>query len=105
MIIMKLSRHQAYKTQFLSCFNFVFSYTLDKKNQKSDLLVCLLNNFLSNEKNYYQYISCFKSDLSVMIFNYLSVKLSGMIKFKYIIMVTSLFYKLVCVSDMHISFL
>ena len=40
MIIKKLSRQQAYWAEFLSRFNFIISYTLNRKNRKANLLTC-----------------------------------------------------------------
>ena len=47
----KLIRCQAHCGEFLSSFNFVISYTLDKENQKANLLTRCLNNLLSSENN------------------------------------------------------
>ena len=50
-IIKKLIRYQAYQSELLLEFNFVFSYIPRKKNQKAALLTHYLNNFLIHNIN------------------------------------------------------
>lgn len=49
--IKKLIRRQACWAKFLSNFNFVIFYTLDKENQKADLLIRNPNNFPINNNH------------------------------------------------------
>ncbi len=45
----KLSRWQAYWTEFLSEFNFVISYTPGRENGKADSLTCRPNDYPADD--------------------------------------------------------
>ena len=47
----KLTKCQIHWAEFLSGFNFVISFILNKENQKADLLIYLLNNLSLSENN------------------------------------------------------
>ena len=47
----KITRYQACWTKFLSKFNFIISYILDKKNQRVDLLTHCPNDLSSDDNN------------------------------------------------------
>lgn len=47
----KLTIYQVYVIEFFSNFNFFISYTLDKNNEKADLLMCCPNNLSLNKNN------------------------------------------------------